>query len=258
MWVKQSDPTTRWRRKGRVPTIPVDTPDARELDLAGQNRGIVEARDGEACTARVRVRHSLFSSTDDWDEPLHAWESGWPPLPGAGSGAWFRGQYAQAIPGMSIAASGHVAAARKSVAGALRLGGDVGVGTKGESTRGSAPFRGVVVDAIDPQELLVRIDRPGDGLHHPLPPSMRVVRGDERDDRDDLLSRSLGDAARCPEPAAPPWANPSVVADDLGCATVRWSPCPLGEAVVKSPRSAAAPRATTLVTLSLAARVRRH
>ena len=37
---------------------------------------IVEARDGGTCV--VRVVHSLFASTDDWDDQLEAWEGGWP------------------------------------------------------------------------------------------------------------------------------------------------------------------------------------
>ncbi|MEM7199794.1 MAG: SRPBCC domain-containing protein [Planctomycetota bacterium] len=37
---------------------------------------IVEARDGGMCT--VRVVHSLFASTDDWDNQLESFESGWP------------------------------------------------------------------------------------------------------------------------------------------------------------------------------------
>jgi uncharacterized protein YndB with AHSA1/START domain len=37
---------------------------------------IVEARSGESCI--VRVVHSLFASTDDWDDQLAGFESGWP------------------------------------------------------------------------------------------------------------------------------------------------------------------------------------
>ncbi|MEM7245589.1 MAG: SRPBCC domain-containing protein [Acidobacteriota bacterium] len=37
---------------------------------------IVEAKDGDTCI--VRVVHSLFTSKDDWDKELEAWESGWP------------------------------------------------------------------------------------------------------------------------------------------------------------------------------------
>ncbi len=37
---------------------------------------IVEARSGGSCI--VRVVHSLFASSDDWDNELEAWESGWP------------------------------------------------------------------------------------------------------------------------------------------------------------------------------------
>jgi len=37
---------------------------------------IVEARDGGTCV--VRVVHSLFAGTDDWDKQLEGTESGWP------------------------------------------------------------------------------------------------------------------------------------------------------------------------------------
>jgi uncharacterized protein YndB with AHSA1/START domain len=37
---------------------------------------VVEARSGGACI--VRVVHSLFASTDDWDDQLSGFESGWP------------------------------------------------------------------------------------------------------------------------------------------------------------------------------------
>ena len=37
---------------------------------------IVEARAGNTCV--VRVVHSLFASTDEWDNQLESWESGWP------------------------------------------------------------------------------------------------------------------------------------------------------------------------------------
>lgn len=37
---------------------------------------IVEARSGDTCV--VRVVHSLFASSDDWDNQLESWEGGWP------------------------------------------------------------------------------------------------------------------------------------------------------------------------------------
>jgi len=39
---------------------------------------IVEARDGGKCV--VRVVHSLFASTDEWDNQLESLETGWPPF----------------------------------------------------------------------------------------------------------------------------------------------------------------------------------
>lgn len=127
---------------------------------------IVEAKDGGSCT--VRVVHSLFSETDDWDNQLHAWESGWPGFFRVLRQVLehFRGQFAEAVQVMSIATSGDDAAAWEEVAGALGLVGEVTVGTEGSSTGDAPPFHGDVVDVIDPQELLLRIDRPGDGLAH--------------------------------------------------------------------------------------------
>jgi uncharacterized protein YndB with AHSA1/START domain len=37
---------------------------------------VVEARSGDTCV--VRVVHSLFASTDGWDNQLESWEGGWP------------------------------------------------------------------------------------------------------------------------------------------------------------------------------------
>ena len=47
-------------------------PDAPEI----ATEWIVEARSGSTCT--VRVVHSLVTDTDDWDNQLGSWESGWP------------------------------------------------------------------------------------------------------------------------------------------------------------------------------------
>lgn len=47
-------------------------PDAPEV----ATEWIVEARSGSTCT--VRVVHSLFADSDDWDGQLEGWESGWP------------------------------------------------------------------------------------------------------------------------------------------------------------------------------------
>jgi uncharacterized protein YndB with AHSA1/START domain len=127
---------------------------------------IVEARDGGSCT--VRVVHSLFSETDDWDDQLHAWESGWPGFFRVLRQVLehFRGRFAEVVQVMSVAVSGDDAAAWREVSGALGLDGEVGVDADGTSSGDAPPFRGTVVDVISPQELLLRIDRPGDGLAH--------------------------------------------------------------------------------------------
>lgn len=47
-------------------------PDAPEI----ATEWIVEARFGSTCV--VRVVHSLFADSDDWDDQVAGWESGWP------------------------------------------------------------------------------------------------------------------------------------------------------------------------------------
>ena len=57
------------------------------------NEWSVEARGGGICI--VRIVHSLFASTDDWDNQLEATESGWPGFLGS-SGRSVRQSYSDA------------------------------------------------------------------------------------------------------------------------------------------------------------------
>jgi uncharacterized protein YndB with AHSA1/START domain len=122
----------------------------------------VEARDGGVCV--VRVVHSLFASTDDWDSQLEGTESGWP--------AFFRilriylthfrGQRSAMMQWMAPAA-GTEAQAWETLTAALGLTG-VGAGQRW-SAPASAPALGGVLEyaSHSPYTALLRLDKPGPG-----------------------------------------------------------------------------------------------
>lgn len=123
----------------------------------------VEARDGGTCV--VRVVHSLFASTDDWDDQLSGTESGWP--------AFFRIlrlylTHFAGEPCSTFQATGMAAVAAsegwESLAGSLGLLG-AEVGQQRSAPAGVPAFRGTI-DAIragdDPYALLI-LDEPARG-----------------------------------------------------------------------------------------------
>lgn len=124
----------------------------------------VEARSGGV--AVVRVVHSLFADTDEWDGQLTGTESGWP--------AYFRvlrlvlehfkGQRSAGT--MQMAVTGETAAsAWDALVGSLGLEGAV-VGERCE-TSGDAPRLGGIVEGVsggEKHELLIRTDVPAPGL----------------------------------------------------------------------------------------------
>ena len=126
----------------------------------------VEARSGGTCI--VRVVHSLFASTDDWDNQLEGTESGWP-------GFFrilriylthFRGQRSANMQWIAPAA-GTEAEAWHTLTAALGMK-DVRAGQHWTASAG-APALGGVVDHIDPvrhtpQKVLLRLDTPGPGV----------------------------------------------------------------------------------------------
>jgi uncharacterized protein YndB with AHSA1/START domain len=92
------------------------------------NEWTLETRDGGVCV--VRIVHSMFASTDDWDDQLEATETGWPaflatlriylthfrsqpssvmklmaPFPGSESDAWESLTSALGLTGMSVGQS---------------------------------------------------------------------------------------------------------------------------------------------------------
>ena len=123
----------------------------------------VEARGGEKCV--VRVVHSLFASTDDWDEQLTSVESGWP--------AFFRilrldlehfrGQPSAGVQLMAMAA-GDVRAAWDALTGPLGLAG-AAVGERRASGAEGPPIAGVVEAVLEGPHpyVLLLVDRPAAG-----------------------------------------------------------------------------------------------
>jgi uncharacterized protein YndB with AHSA1/START domain len=122
----------------------------------------VEARGGGICV--VRVVHSLFASTDDWDNQLIGTESGWP-------GFFrilriylthFRGQRSAIMQFMAPAA-GTEAEAWETLTAALGLKG-VSAGQRWTAPAGVPALGGVVEHTTQkPCYALLRLDKPGPG-----------------------------------------------------------------------------------------------
>src|SRR5260221_3586548 len=128
----------------------------------------VEARGGGICV--VRVVHSLFASTDDWDNQLEGTESGWP-------GFFrilriylthFRGQRSAMMQWMAPAA-GTEAEAWETLTAALGLNG-VSAGQPWTAPTGVPAQSGLVEHAEHvedasqrPCNALLRLDKPGPG-----------------------------------------------------------------------------------------------
>jgi uncharacterized protein YndB with AHSA1/START domain len=123
----------------------------------------VEARAGGVCV--VRVVHSLFASTDDWDNQLEGTEHGWP-------GFFrilkiylthFRGQGGVTRQWI-VPATGTEAEAWAALMAALGLQG-VNAGERWQAAAGAPQFGGVVQYASQsPYQALVRLDKPGPGV----------------------------------------------------------------------------------------------
>lgn len=123
----------------------------------------VEARGGGICV--VRVVHSLFASTDDWDGQLEGTESGWP-------GFFrilrlylthFRGQRS-ALMQWNVLPTGTDAEAWEKLTTALGLKG-VGAGEQWTAPA-DVPSLGGVVEPADqyPYHALLRLNKPGPGI----------------------------------------------------------------------------------------------
>ncbi|MBI4908828.1 MAG: SRPBCC domain-containing protein [Acidobacteria bacterium] len=115
----------------------------------------VEAKDGDTCT--VRVVHSLFSDTDDWDGQLEGIESGWP-------GFFvvlrlylkhFAGKPSANVQVMGQCA-GDVATVWAGMAADLGLGGAT-VGGRVKSPSGAPDFSGIV-EGVAEHRVVVRTE----------------------------------------------------------------------------------------------------
>ncbi len=123
----------------------------------------IEARSGGVCL--VRMVHSLFASTDEWDNQLEGAESGW-----AGFLnilrlylTHFRGQRA-AIMQITTPIATTEAEGWEALTAALGVAG-VDVGQRWATDAGASPLAGVVeLVTENPYDALLRIDEPGPGI----------------------------------------------------------------------------------------------
>jgi len=123
----------------------------------------IEARGGGICI--VRVVHSLFASTDDWDNQLESAASGW-------SGflnilriylTHFRGQRS-AVMQVTTPIASTEAEAWETLTAALGVKG-VSVGQRWTTPAGVSPVSGVVeLVTENPYDALLRLDKPGPGI----------------------------------------------------------------------------------------------
>jgi uncharacterized protein YndB with AHSA1/START domain len=123
----------------------------------------VETRGGGICI--VRIVHSLFASTDDWDNQLEGTKSGW-------SGfvrtlriylTHFRGQRSAAMKCV-VPVAGTEAEAWEQLTAAVGLKG-VSVGQRWTAPAGVPAFSGVVEYVTqNPNDALLRVAKPGPGV----------------------------------------------------------------------------------------------
>lgn len=125
----------------------------------------VEARSGGVCT--VRVVHSFFADSDQWDDQLTGTESGWP-------GffrilrlyvAHFRGQQSKILQLMAMSAAPQDEV-WNGLTSALGLA-DARVGERRSAAAGVPPLAGIVEwtgEGTDHHVVLLRLDEPGPGV----------------------------------------------------------------------------------------------
>jgi len=132
----------------------------------------VEAKSGGTC--RVRVVHSWFASTDDWDNQYEGVEKGWP--------AFFRilkiylahfsGQPSEVILLMAMSADSKSAVWERLLS-SLGLARPA-EGQRVETAAGAPRLAGIVERVVDKdeEELLIRLEQPTSGVAHFLPVMM--------------------------------------------------------------------------------------
>ena len=124
----------------------------------------VEARDGGTCT--VRVVHSMFAETGDWDDQLGEVESGWPSFFAVLRMylSHYRGQPGAHFQVMAPVA-GTVIDGWRALIGRLGLP-PLEAGASIQSRAGAAPLTGVVETVgpeSHPNQMIVRLDQPAPG-----------------------------------------------------------------------------------------------
>jgi uncharacterized protein YndB with AHSA1/START domain len=152
--VTEWDPLHKWAAQsdGWVPGSP---PMAAEWSI--------EARGGGVCI--LRIVHSLFASTDDWDNQLEGTESGWP-------GFFrtlriylthFRGQPSAIMQHMGLVAGPETEAWERLTA-ALEMK-DLRIGQCWTASAGAPALSGVVEYVTQsPYDVLLRLDQPDPGV----------------------------------------------------------------------------------------------
>ena len=129
----------------------------------------VEAKSGGTC--RVRVVHSWFASSDDWDNQYEAVEQGWPAffrilkiyL------AHFRGQPSEVIPLLAMSSESKSAVWNRLL-GSLGFS-RLAEGQRVETAHGAPRLAGIVERVVDkePEELFLRLEEPTSGVAHFFP-----------------------------------------------------------------------------------------
>lgn len=122
----------------------------------------VEAKSGGTC--RVRVVHSWFASTDDWDNQFESVEKGWPAffrilkiyL------AHFRGQPSDVVTLMAMSPESKSAAWDRFF-GSLGLARLV-EGERVETAQGAPRLKGIVERVVGEKELFLRLEEPTSGV----------------------------------------------------------------------------------------------
>jgi uncharacterized protein YndB with AHSA1/START domain len=123
----------------------------------------VEARGGGTCI--VRIVHSLFASTDDWDDQLEAGSAAWPAFLRTLQLylTHFRGRHASLMQVTTPVACTE-AEAWETLTTAVGVKG-LSVGERWTTPAGVAPLGGVVEYLTqDPYDALLRLDQPGPGI----------------------------------------------------------------------------------------------
>lgn len=126
---------------------------------------VVEARSGGTCV--VRMVHSLFTDSDEWDDQLESFENGWPPFLRVLDGylRHFAGERCSHVRAMAKM-PGSAEDAWKALTGAL----GIGTPAEGERLEASAPgapaLAGVVENVTSRDQhrnVLIRTDAPAPG-----------------------------------------------------------------------------------------------